>query len=111
MARRLAIAGLLLFGGAVPATAHPAPFSYIDVGVAPSQITVTVVAHLFDVGHDLGVDQQDLLNPVVLSSRREDIVRLIAARLSLSASGRIMQLADWSEPELLSEREALRLTA
>ena len=44
---------------AVPAAGHPAPFSYIDVLLKPASLDVAVVAHIFDVAHDLGIDPAD----------------------------------------------------
>src|SRR5438067_13654286 len=111
MVRRLVIVVLLLLGAVAPAAAHPVPFSYVDAEVGASQLTVTVVVHLFDVAHDLGVDQRDLLDTATLSSHRDDIIRLIAGRLSLTADGRALPLTDWSGPELLMERQSVRLRA
>ena len=36
------------------ASAHPVPFSYLDVRIEPNAIDVTLVAHVFDLSHDLG---------------------------------------------------------
>src|SRR4029453_6939995 len=42
---------LTLLGVAIPAAAHPVPFSYVDVGVGPGALDVTIVAHIYDVAH------------------------------------------------------------
>ena len=53
--RRLALAVLGALAMASPAAAHPAPFSYVDLVLRERALDVTVVAHVFDVAHDLGL--------------------------------------------------------
>src|ERR1700682_5133161 len=73
-------------GIAAPAAAHPAPFSFVDVRIQPASLDITVVAHIFDLGHDLGVEPpQQLLEPAVLSSRADAIATLVRTRLHLAA--------------------------
>ena len=45
-----------LFTIAAPAMAHPVPFSYVDVRIVAGEIELTVVAHIYDVAHELGID-------------------------------------------------------
>src|SRR5262249_17524445 len=40
------LAVLAMFAGAKPAQAHPVPFSYLDVHIAPDALEVSVVAHI-----------------------------------------------------------------
>ena len=40
---------LLVSAFAAPASAHPAPFSYLDVGLTDGALNVTLVAHSFDI--------------------------------------------------------------
>jgi hydrogenase/urease accessory protein HupE len=107
-----AVFALTLLGLALPAAAHPVPFSYVDAHVGARGIAVTLVVHVFDVGHDIGVEPPDrLLDASMLHSRADEIVRLLGARLQIDADGRTLPPASWSAPEPLPERQSLRLRA
>ncbi len=102
----LAVAFLAI--AATPAFAHPVPFSYVDLRIRAATIEATVVVHVFDVAHDLGVDPVDrLLDPAFLATRGDAISRLLAPRFTLTLDGRAAS-AIWSAPEPLSERQSLR---
>ena len=49
----LAAAALVI--AAAPAAAHPAPFSYLDIVFRGGVIEGTLVVHVIDVAHDLGI--------------------------------------------------------
>ncbi len=51
----------VLLGVALPAAAHPVPFSYLDVQIEPDAINLTLVVHVFDAAHELGVNPPELL--------------------------------------------------
>jgi len=69
--------------------AHPAPFSYVDLSLSESGIDVSVVAHIFDVAHDLGIDQSErLLDPAFARSRSADVAALVQHRFHVTADGR-----------------------
>ena len=92
-----------------PADAHPAPFSYVDVRFDATGLQVTVIAHVLDVAHELGIaDPAELLEPSRLSTRRDAVVSLLGARSGLLLDGLPLPAAPWSGPELLPERVALR---
>ncbi len=75
---------LALLGVATPAAAHPVPFSYVDVRIDPAALDVTIVAHVYDVAHDLGIEPVErLLEPAVLASRAEAITTLLRNRIQL----------------------------
>jgi len=100
-------AGLLAI--ASPVSAHPVPFSYVDIQLQPSGLDVSLVVHIFDVAHDLNVTPPErLLEADVVSERAAAIRALLAPRLQLDADGRRLT-ADWSGPEILRERQSLRL--
>src|ERR671931_361702 len=63
-------AALVIMGAATPAAAHPVPFSYLDARLEPSAVDVTLVAHVFDVAHDLGVDRPESMSPRTASGLR-----------------------------------------
>jgi len=50
-------AALVLFVGvAIPARAHPVPFSYLDVSIESGEIHLTLVVHVYDAAQELGVN-------------------------------------------------------
>src|SRR4030095_1222480 len=53
---RAAALAILMFTAAAPASGHPVPFSYLDLRVEGATIDGTLVAHIFNVGHDLGIE-------------------------------------------------------
>jgi hydrogenase/urease accessory protein HupE len=110
--RLAGIAIVAWLAGCTPAGAHPVPFSYVDVKLQPQVIDVTLVAHVFDVAHDLGVDPPErLLEPATLAARGADIAALLGSRLQMAADGKMLAAGAWSVPEALAERQSLRLTA
>src|SRR3981189_3553128 len=68
----------LLLGVALPAAAHPVPFSYMDISIEPGTINLTLVVHIFDAAHELGVDPPELLfDPSVLDPQGNKLVALL----------------------------------
>ena len=106
----LAVVSILTF--APHALAHPVPFSYLDVRVTPGAIELTLVAHMFDVAHELGVDPPErLLDPSVLASQADAVVALLRNRLQIAAGARLLTEGAWSMPEPLPDRQSIRLHA
>jgi hypothetical protein len=96
---------------ASPASAHPTPFSYLDIRVVQGAADVDLVAHIIDVAHDLHIDPpEQLLNPDVLRARRGDIAALIGARIRLRADGQLLAAGEWSEPEAVADRQSIRIS-
>lgn len=111
--KRLALTSgvLILVLAARPASAHPVPFSYLDLRLQPGSIEGTFVVHIFDAAHDLEVTPVErLLDPAVASEYGRALIRLLAARLDVTVNGRTIAL-DWSPPEVLADRQSLRLVA
>ena len=109
--RRRVGAGLAvgLLALARPAFAHPVPFSYLDVQVQKSALDVSLVVHIFDLAHDLQIATPErLLEPAVVAEREDAIRSLLTPRLELDADGRRLT-PEWSAPEVLRERQSLRL--
>jgi hydrogenase/urease accessory protein HupE len=104
-----------LLAWATPALTHPAPFSYLDVRLEQQAIEVTLVAHVFDVAHDLGItdaaDVERLLDPATLSTRASAITALLRDRLYLAADGARLDADLWSAPEPAADRHAVRIRA
>jgi len=105
----LVTAALALFVLARPASAHPVPFSYLDLRVQSDSIDGTLVAHIFDVAHDLKIDPPErLLDPAEVSRYGAVIVSLLAPRLEVSADGRVLTPV-WSMPDVVVDRQSVRL--
>lgn len=104
------LAALLL--SVLPASAHPTPFSYLDVRVNQGHVEVDLVAHIIDVAHDLNIDPpEQLLRADVLKTRSADISTLLASRFQLRADGTLLAAGPWSDPEALAERQSIRITS
>ena len=112
--KRLALGALALaiVVRAAPAAAHPVPFTYLDVRVQPAAVDITLVAHVFDVGHDLSIEPPErLLATDVLSSQADAITNLLKSRLQLTANGGALSEGVWSSPEALPDRQSILLRA
>src|SRR3989337_644500 len=112
--KRLAIisavlsAVIMLVATVRPASAHPVPFSYLDLRLQTSSIDGVFVVHIFDAAHDLQVTPVDrLLDPALASEYARALIDLLAARLEVAADGRVLAM-DWSGPEVLADRQSLR---
>jgi hydrogenase/urease accessory protein HupE len=109
---RALLIGLVLVGMAVPASAHPVPFSYVDVRINGRTIEVAIVAHTYDFIHELGLGGMEdarFLEPSVLDAHATAMAALIGARLLVSADGRRLSAGPWSAPEALHDRLSVRL--
>ena len=96
---------------ALPASAHPTPFSYLDVRVNQGYAQVDLVAHIIDIAHDLNVDPPDrLLQADTLKSRGADISALLGGRFQVRADETALSAGPWSDPEALAERQSIRIT-
>jgi hydrogenase/urease accessory protein HupE len=106
---RACIAAVFL-AWALPASAHPAPFSYIDLRLDPEAVELTVVAHIYDVAHDLGIaDMERLLDAGSLRGEAERVRALLSGRVRLRVGGGAVTIDDWSLPEAVPERQSVRI--
>jgi hydrogenase/urease accessory protein HupE len=102
------IAVAVIFVLAAPALAHPAPFSFVDLRLTDRSIGLTVVAHIFDLAHDLGIDPSErLLDPSVAATRQRDIVALVTSRVRLNVAGQALDCQATSAPEVLRDRQSI----
>ncbi len=105
---RAALAVLLLV---LPsnAFAHPAPFSYLDVHVSGGALEGSLVLHVIDVAHELGIgDPAQLLDPDVAARVKDRVVALIVPRLNLRGGAEDLAL-EWGRLEAAPDRDAVRL--
>lgn len=78
---------LILF--APQASAHPAPFSYLDVTVHDDGLSGRLVVHAIDVAHELSLpDPARLAEMAVVQAHREAIVALMTSRVAIETDGR-----------------------
>ena len=100
-----------VIGPAGPSDAHPVPFTYLDLHLQPGALHVTLVAHMVDVAHDLGIAApEQLLDDAVLRGRGADVVRLLGSRLRVVVDGAPVTDVEWSEAvDALPERQSVRI--
>jgi hydrogenase/urease accessory protein HupE len=109
-AARVLRAALMLAAIAWPrlATAHPVPFSYLDLRLQSDAIEGSLVVHMFDAAHDLNVEPPErLLNADVALQRAAELTRLFSDRLVVSADGRRLS-PQWLAPDVVADRQSLR---
>ena len=103
---------LSIFPLASALDAHPVPFSYVDIRILPGEIDLTLVAHVYDVAHELGIEPAGrILDAAMLNQRSEALLEMLRGRLRLSADGRPLGDGVWSAPEALPERQSVQLRA
>lgn len=107
--RRLAASVLLVLVWASSAAAHPAPFSYLDLVIRDGRIDGTLVVHIIDAAHELGITPPDqLLDNTVAERERERLAALLTPRIALRTDHRLV--LQWTSLELLRDQAALKLT-
>ena len=89
-------------------SAHPAPFSYLDVVFRDGGIRGTLVIHVIDAAHELGVEPADLMNREVVRQRSQQLAEILRRRILLRSSHRLEP--EWLSIELLAEDQAIKLT-
>jgi hydrogenase/urease accessory protein HupE len=103
----LALACVML--AATTASAHPAPFSYLDLHIDAGGLTGALVVHDLDAAHDLGVSNADsLLDAAEAARRRDALVAILAPRLTLTLDG-VPATITWGAIDVLADRQSLRL--
>ena len=106
---RFTVLAVAALGAPRAALAHPVPFSYLDLRLQGKTIEGVLVAHIFDLAHDLNVEPAErLLDPTFASQQSRAIADLFARRLTITADGRAMT-PQWSEAEVVADRQSLRL--
>jgi hydrogenase/urease accessory protein HupE len=92
----------------LPAAAHPAPFSYLDVVFRDGHIEGTLVIHVIDAAHELGIAPPDrMLENDVAERTREQLGAILKPRLMLRSDRRLD--IQWTSLEVLRDDAALRL--
>jgi hydrogenase/urease accessory protein HupE len=100
---------ILLFALVPVASAHPVPFSFLDIYVSSARLEASLVLHDFDVAHDLGiVPVERLHDSSFLKERSDSIQALVTTRLQISADGNAL-VPEFGMLEMLRDREAVRV--
>jgi len=89
------------------ASAHPAPFSYLDIVFKGGGIEGTLVVHVIDVAHELGVPPEKVMEPGFAEAQQKRIEEILASRLYLQGDRRLS--FEWQGIELMREEQAVRL--
>jgi len=91
--RRLATAALLVGLGLSPASAHDAPYSFLDLRLRPTELDGALTAHVYDLAHELGLAQPDsLLDSTRAAMLAPRLAGILGPRLHLSADGAPLRL-------------------
>jgi hypothetical protein len=98
----------ILFLLATRVSAHPAPFSYLDIVFRGGAINGTLVVHVIDVAHELGTRPADLMNAEAVRNNERRIGDVLRPRIFLQADRRLSP--EWTGIELLGDDQALKLT-
>ncbi len=94
---------------AVPASAHPTPFSYVDIRVHGGHVTLTLSAHIVDAAHELDVQAPESLLTVPLPQPAATaFARTLLSRLRLQIDGTSVSCAVPGQPERLDQTQTLR---
>ena len=110
MKRRAALVAIIVALTAAQMSAHPAPFSYLDLYLSDAGVDGALVVHDLDVAHDVGVNPPErLLDSEFAKGFRDILNRLMESRLGLFLDGRRADVT-WTGFETLPERQSLRLT-
>lgn len=94
------------------ASAHPAPFTFLDVRLDSGALELSLVAHVFDVAHDVGLEEPDaLFVEPALRLKGAEFSALLADRVHVLADGQRLRIGSWAVAEALPERQSIRLVA
>ena len=107
MFRKVLLGLAIVFSGVSVAWAHPAPFSYLDIVFKDGGIEGTLVVHVIDVAHELGVPPERVMEPGFAEAQQQRIEAILAARLFLQGDRRLS--FEWQGIELMREEQAVRL--
>jgi hydrogenase/urease accessory protein HupE len=91
------------------ASSHPAPFSYLDLQIGDNGIDASLVIHVIDAAHELGITSAErLLDPAFAAANRDRITAFITQRLVLRADAPLS--FEWGAIDTVPDRQGIRLT-
>ena len=93
---------------AAPASAHPVPFSYLDLVVGDQAVDGKIRAHLRDAGPVLGIpDWTELLRPDVREAHRSALEAYFASHIAFENGG--FRRAEWGAMRIVDSNEAVEI--
>jgi hypothetical protein len=109
MASRIpSLIGLLVLLAAPAASAHPAPFSFLDVVIRDDGVHGTLALHVVDIAYELKIDPADrLLEPAEIARTRERVVALLEPRMRVRTD--VDAAIEWLGMEPAPDRHAVLL--
>lgn len=113
MVRRAILgAAFALMASASSVAAHQSPFTYLDIRVQPSGLEVSLIAHAFDIAHDIGVERPErLFEEATLRDRVPRMAALLADRMTFRIDGRTVAADAWTVAEPLAQQQSIRFTS
>lgn len=106
--RFLALAGLLVVLASRAASAHPAPFSFLDLVVRDDAVHGTLALHVVDIAYELKIDPADrLLDPAEIARARERVVALLGPRTRVRTD--VDAAIEWLDMTPAPDRHAVLL--
>lgn len=92
----------------LPAAAHPAPFSYLDLRLETGEIDGTLTVHAIDLAHELGIDQPaTLFDEGVLEQQYGAIQRILSGRMRIGTGD--LPALQWGAITPLAQDNAVRM--
>lgn len=106
---RMALLIATIVGLAAPVSAHPAPYSYLNLRLTQDRLEASLVVHVIDLAHELNITPvEDLLAPSRVNSLKEAIQNLLRLRLRVEADGQPIEF-EVLAVEPISDQQALSL--
>jgi len=108
MRRACLLAAVALMSWSAEVSAHPAPFSYLDIVFRGGAIEGSLTVHIIDVAHELGISPPEkLLDESLIERERQRIGEILEPRIMLRSDHRIT--VQWQSIQLMRDELALRL--
>ncbi|MBI2186350.1 MAG: HupE/UreJ family protein [Acidobacteria bacterium] len=108
LSRVAALVGLAVLVAVRSASAHPAPFSFLDLVIRDDAVHGTLSLHVVDVAYELKIDPAErLLDPAEIARMRDRVAALVEPRLRVRAD--VDAPIEWLGMEPASDRHAVVL--
>lgn len=105
-------AAFALLAFASSAAAHQSPFTYLDIRVQPGSLELSLIAHAFDIAHDIGVEKpEQIFEEETLRDRVPRMTALLADRMTFQVDDRAVAAAPWTVAEPLPQQQSIRFTS
>jgi hydrogenase/urease accessory protein HupE len=100
---------LALLAAPAAAFAHPAPFSYLDLRIGNDVIEGSLVIHIIDAAHDLGIaTPEKLLERATAYGNLDRLTAFVTERMVLRSGDQPLTI-QWGDLDAIPDRQALQL--